>query len=438
MIKRTGWAVLWIFMCICGVARTETPAPLAADIAELVKQLASDDFDVRDAAGKKLKTFGDVIAPQLRALRDRAEDPESKKRLEQIVALWPDGGTAWEFEAGYVFGLPVVSGDRVYVGNKDTQFYCLDANSGKVIWSVPVGGHMFHSVALADGRLYLIRTRKDGHKDGTLFCLDTATGKELWNYHGRDSQTFTPPLVTGGKLYLGCEEMLFCFDAADGKVLWRHETPDIILSALSLADGRIVLGNLDQNLYCVDAEKGKLLWQFQTGGPVYAGGALSGGRVYAGSNDQTLYCLNAEDGKRIWEFKTQGSIAASPAVTNDRVYVGSDEGMLYCLNLQGEKVWNFETGGNMYCSPAVSQGNVYTVGLNNKLTMFCLNAADGKSRWTFETREAGYAHPILCGRRMYVGYHSTFFVLRTGTEGPHEWTMMGGNPGRTNFYEVAR
>ena len=106
--------------------------------------------------------------------------------------------------------------------------------------------------------------------------------------------------------------------------------------------------------------------------------------------------------------------------------------MFYCLNaIDGSALWKFETGGTIFGSPAVNSGQVFVSSINNKLTLFCLDADNASKLWTFETKEAGYAYPVFAGRKLFFGYHSKFYVLRTGLAGPADWPMMCGNAART-------
>src|SRR5476651_1546885 len=86
-----------------GAEKLPDPEAIKAAIADL----SSDDFTEREAASNALLKMGDPIAADVQVALDKAEDPEVKQRLAALVARWPVGGVAWDFEAGYVFGLPV-------------------------------------------------------------------------------------------------------------------------------------------------------------------------------------------------------------------------------------------------------------------------------------------------------------------------------------------
>jgi hypothetical protein len=100
--------LVWILMaCVVLVPLRSAPAQAAEEkeIQRLVKQLASDDFQQREAATKRLTEIGE---PALGALEHAqiGDDPEVRTRAEDIVAaieikLYPElilrghGSTVW-------------------------------------------------------------------------------------------------------------------------------------------------------------------------------------------------------------------------------------------------------------------------------------------------------------------------------------------------------
>ncbi len=50
---------------------------------------------------------------------------------------------------------PVIAGDYVYIGGLDGLFYCLDAHTGNLHWSIELGAPIFSTIAITDGYIYL-------------------------------------------------------------------------------------------------------------------------------------------------------------------------------------------------------------------------------------------------------------------------------------------
>lgn len=77
-------ALLLIALCAAG-AKGEDAAAKPERVAELVKQLSSEEFETRESASKALLALGKPALAELRKARDKATDAESKRRLAEIV-----------------------------------------------------------------------------------------------------------------------------------------------------------------------------------------------------------------------------------------------------------------------------------------------------------------------------------------------------------------
>jgi len=65
--------------------------------------------------------------------------------------------------------------DRVYYGSSaDDAVYCLDADTGRVLWSYITGGPVRLAPTVTNGRVYA------GSDDGCVYCLDALDGGIVW------------------------------------------------------------------------------------------------------------------------------------------------------------------------------------------------------------------------------------------------------------------
>ena len=79
-----------------------------------------------------------------------------------------------------------------------------------------------------------------------------------------------------------------------------------------------------------------------------------------------------------------------PAVSN--VAFGDDEGTLHVLDAAtGRTIWTFDTGDQIISSPNQHAGRI-VVGSYDGL-VYCLDARRGKLIWKYETQ--GRVHPLL-------------------------------------------
>ena len=123
-------------------------------------------------------------------------------------------------------GVPLVSGDTLYVPNLGSRLYALDAATGKVKWERPEFNGSIQEQGINDGppnpSPMLIGDLLIWARSGQLYGLDPTTGQEKWKTPGgytlRWNSTGKERLVTfSGKA-------LKCLDAATGRSIWNQET----------------------------------------------------------------------------------------------------------------------------------------------------------------------------------------------------------------------
>jgi outer membrane protein assembly factor BamB len=356
------------------------------------------------------------------------------------------GQPVWKYKGpSYIFfpGWPVVADGKVYATTgqavssdpytgeySKSEFVCLDAYTGRLLWKLPIEAHApRESVAIAYGNLYLIpgSIKEDemdsyetldevwalGTKPWPMWRSDpehTGVGQSgpanltlRWNFTAGGA-VISSPSVVDGKVYVGSNDRnIHCLDALSGSPIWNFTTGFGIKSSPAVVDGKVYVGPDDGTVYCLDAKNGSLIWETPAGGYVQAhfdavarlrsSPTVVEGKVYVGSLDTNVYCLDAKNGSVIWTYKTAGYITSSPAVVDGAVYITSQEptsGVLYKLDAKnGSRVWKLEMpyqltaerGTDMHSSPTVSEGMVFTS--SNKLERYGVNATTGEIEWTY-------------------------------------------------------
>src|SRR5258707_15827992 len=94
---------------------------------------------------------------------------------EYLYALDLGKGTKkWKYKAGPIKAPPAVRDGKVYVGDLDGLFHCVDAIAGTKTWTFEAGaeiaGANFHSADILFGS-----------HDESLYCLDK-DGKQRWKF----------------------------------------------------------------------------------------------------------------------------------------------------------------------------------------------------------------------------------------------------------------
>jgi outer membrane protein assembly factor BamB len=306
-----------------------------------------------------------------------------------IYSLNPaDGRPRWTFDADDTMlptaSTPLAADGRLYFGEGmhshfSCRMFCLDAASGKPLWSHPTTDHVEGGPVLA-GKNLLFPAGNDG-----LYALDAATGARRWNFRDRVHIDGTPG-VDGDRVYVGSgpsrkfdTSEVACLLAANGEPVWRQP---MILPAWStpvVARGRVFVGLGNGRL--TEAAKP----------PEKPAGALA--------------CLDAATGELRWTIHVDDSVFSQPVVVGDRIVFGSRDGHVYGATFDGELTYRIALNGPVIAAPTAERGSVYAVSVPG--LMICIDPATGSERWRYDLREGEdtlhvYAPLRIRGNRLYV------------------------------------
>ena len=286
----------------------------------------------------------------------------------------------WRTKIGSGYCGPTVAGGRVYVTDRLVEpkqverVHCLDAKTGKNIWThtydCPYRGVQYDagpraSVSIDDGRAYSLGTM------GNLFCLDAADGKILWQ---KDLNTeykirmpiwgiAASPLVEKNLLIvqIGGEDgaCLVAFDKKTGKERWRALNDGASYCApivVKQAKKRVLVCYTAQNVVGLNPMTGKVYWTqpfpptkmvIGISTPVYHKGMIFLTNFFDGS-----MLLKLADDKpaveKLWhragpsERQTDAlhSIISTPYLRGKYIYGVDSYGELRCLDLlTGDRIW---------------------------------------------------------------------------------------------------
>jgi outer membrane protein assembly factor BamB len=175
------------------------------------------------------------------------------------------------------------------VGGVDREVaIALDANTGKEAWAFPVGGTAYghnggnagapgndggdgprSTPTVVGGKVYVLSS------DLALFCLDANTGKQVWTHDlmkefaGRNItwKNAASPLVDGNLVFVaggGAGQSLLAFNKDTGALAWKSQDETITHSTPVVATihgVKQVVYFMKSGLVSVAAADGKLLWK---------------------------------------------------------------------------------------------------------------------------------------------------------------------------------
>jgi outer membrane protein assembly factor BamB len=339
-------------------AAGSTPAPSSAPVA-----LDADGFPA----------FTDVPEYKATATRTGAMAGPGPER---------EAVHAWRTNLGCAVAdrTPIVSGGLLIVGCDRPTLTALDARTGAIAWTAPLGGPAYGS-ALSDGTTVYV-----ADAGGSMHALDLRTGTPRWTASVPASRH---PTLVDGSVYVGTTDgRVVGLDPADGTVSWTWKAPanDVELIA-TLAGDTLYAGASDGTFYAVDRASGTVRWTFTAPSGRVSTPAVGETLVYVSGLQVVdgvvggLFALDPATGEERWRATSAaGSQLAPPTLLGDTVYAPSRDNGLYALDAAtGAERWRADVGGHMSGQPpALTAGTVYAAA---DRSVGAYDTATGARRW---------------------------------------------------------
>ena len=318
---------------------------------------------------------GPAVADGRVFITDWVEDPDSRTLdgTERALALDEEtGAVLWTHEwqtsyrmlsVAYAVGpraTPTVDGDRVYVVGGTGRLFCLDVETGRVLWekdyvaeygtSVPTWGIV--SAPLVDGERLI--TVVGGEPDALVVAFDKHTGEEIWRAIDVTTEMgYAQPVIyeAGGvrQLIIWHPQALASLDPETGELYWEQpwEVGMGVTVATPVRSGDYLLvsqffyGSLMVRL-SQDRPAATHLWQGRSRSELpdqtdtihamVTTPVIIGDYVYGVDSYGELRGLDARTGRRLWmspDMTAQARWSTAFLVQHeDRYFVNNDDGDL--------------------------------------------------------------------------------------------------------------
>jgi len=322
-----------------------------------------------------------------------------------LFALDMNGHIRWEAKNGAAWthsgpegarGAPTIDGDRIYHENAHDQIVCLDAKTGRKIWTVDLAARF--------------QGKRDGFGRAESLLIDA-------------QRVICCP---GGPVAMAA------LDKHTGRTIWKSpsagEAAGYASPILAEYGGlRIVLTMASRSLIGVNADTGDLLWRFEHYNPRYVancvtpiyhdGHVLISGGYGVGS---VLLKITVNGGKA-----TVAPAWRSKDLDNRHGGVILLDGYLYgAANVRNNAKWvclDWKSGRKMYAERGVGEGSavfadgmLYTLSENRKLGLVRPSPTRFELVSQFKIPEGGagptWAHPVVCGRRLYIRHDDRLYA----------------------------
>jgi len=286
----------------------------------------------------------------------RALDRKTGKQVWEQA--W-DGAMSVPFFANsngsWVRATPALDGDRLYVAGMRDLLQCLDAKTGKILWTVdfverfktsaPAFGFV-SSPLVVDDAVYV-------QAGGAFVKLNKMTGETIWKTladgGGMSGSAFSSPIMATlhgkAQLLVQTRTELAGVSADDGSVLWRQKiesfrgmnilTPVVFDNTIftSSYGGKSLLLKVDHSQDTYSITQG---WDNRTQGYMCSPVIINEHAYFLGKNKR-FTCISLATGETKWTTDDSYSEYWSLVAQGDRILALDQRGILYFIHATPER-----------------------------------------------------------------------------------------------------
>lgn len=312
----------------------------------------------------------------------RGPEHDGHSSETDLADSWPAEGppVLWTRNLGQGYSAFVAWGDRIatqYQTLGGQYVVCMSAETGETVWQYRYGWP-YEAVGVYPGPratpTYHAGRLIFAAPDGLVGCLDADSGRLIWSVNvleqfegqGTGFGYSCSPTVVDEKVILpvgGPGASLVAFNLRDGEVVWRAgDEPASYTPAypIELRGRRLVIGYLQNALVCHDRESGELLWRRELSAgydehsnwPIYSEPYLWIGSAFRGGSELLELSAEGEPPRTVWKSDLMSNDICSSVLIDGAIY-GFDitelqakvhrptRGQFRCIDfLTGQELWS--------------------------------------------------------------------------------------------------
>ena len=277
------------------------------------------------------------------------------------------GTEIWKFEADdELEASGLYHNGFIYIGSNSGTFYAIRCENREPVWTFKANGKITGSANIAKhpetGRAVILF----GSYDNNLYCLDAETGELVFEYPAESYINGSIAVTDNAAVFGSCDANIYWVPIADPNSAKTIDAGSYVATNPAIDTDVIFAGSYEGTFLAADMKTQKTLWQFDESKDAFLSApAVNENVVIVGCQDRNVYCLNRSTGDKLWTFSAQDGFDSNPVICGDKVAIGCDDGRLYLLDIQtGKEVFDYTLGSPVLSSAAIAK-NYLIIGCDN-------------------------------------------------------------------------
>ena len=312
-----------------------------------------------------------------------------------LTEIW-----AYNAQAGFGQGRPLIVGDFVFVGTRQGNVVAIELVSGDGAGAEELGASIDGSMVYRAHMLYV----PIAWGDYSLTAFQLLQGETRWRKKG-------PPVTAGLRLAgshllaADTDGILSAYRVPSGVLAWQraHDQTSFSADPVIVDDRTVIVASQDGAVVARRISDGTTLWRTEMPAPVYESPTLGRESVFVPTTRGHLLALDVSSGDVRWRVSAPDSTVrfSTPAAADTRVYVGRSDGVVAAYDAEtGSRIWQHRAEDAVVAAPLATRGHIYVGTMGRKL--LALEADSGRRTWQKELEGRVKSAMATYGNRIVV------------------------------------
>lgn len=359
-------------------------------------------------------------------------------------------GLALNFEDSGPISTPTLVGNKLYTqkGWYSSDYYCVDARTGKFIWGLNLSEAGISPAVYKNG-IILINT-----ESCSLYAIDAVTGELLWS-HYLSGYLYSTPTADDKNVYVVYEHggypVLTCFDLRTGDLNWVQPVDDEVIACPVVDRGEVHLASQGGIYYVFDSDTGEQLHMSNKINAITSP-TLTEDKVYVTSGSNSGNRLMVLDRKTLEVHKIYSNMLSAhqvmtetstirqqmnfngshPVIYKNKIAIVNDMNSIMAFDVQAEKlVWKQSIEAGTEQLPLIADDKIIVSAKDG--TVMAYDIMTGAPTVLKKASEEVVGQPVAKNGFLYLATGGVLSVIKIADH--FEWLQWNKDAGHNTVFE---